>query len=320
MPVIDDEMIARVESESLRRLQAIDSLLPSQLAASSGCGARFTADGGVAVCEHKESVPGTLDRTWSGAERRFVLTVSATGPDCDRAADDLLGQWSDHLAGVTQAGEADTTAVVTWPSRDVGGVNALMRHGLAPRAVIAARLCSKHRQSGQVSQAAWPAGITIRQAQPADLAVITSMGMGLIRYDALFGAVIERPESAQVLGQEIAGMLAGDDPWAWLAEREGTPVGMLTAEKPAQASWIAPMTSAAPVAYLLMMFVAPGERGAGIGAALSAEFHRVAQAAGVPLILLHYAQVNPLSAPFWSQQGYRPLWTVWEARPAITLR
>jgi len=35
--------------------------------------------------------------------------------------------------------------------------------------------------------------------------------------------------------------------------------------------------------------------------------------------LLHYAQVNPLSAPFWSQQGYRPLWTVWETAPARAL-
>ena len=32
--------------------------------------------------------------------------------------------------------------------------------------------------------------------------------------------------------------------------------------------------------------------------------------------LLHYEQVNPLSGPFWHQQGYRPLWTTWEARPA----
>jgi hypothetical protein len=36
--------------------------------------------------------------------------------------------------------------------------------------------------------------------------------------------------------------------------------------------------------------------------------------------LLHYAQVNPVSAPFWSRMGYRPLWTIWEARPAAALR
>jgi len=25
-------------------------------------------------------------------------------------------------------------------------------------------------------------------------------------------------------------------------------------------------------------------------------------------------------APFWSRMGYRPLWTGWEVRPAISLR
>jgi hypothetical protein len=36
--------------------------------------------------------------------------------------------------------------------------------------------------------------------------------------------------------------------------------------------------------------------------------------------LLHCAQLNPLSAPFWSRMGYRPLWTGWEVRPAASLR
>jgi hypothetical protein len=40
----------------------------------------------------------------------------------------------------------------------------------------------------------------------------------------------------------------------------------------------------------------------------------------VPAGAVHYEQMNPLSAPFWSQQGYRPLWTEWAARPAAALR
>ena len=31
-------------------------------------------------------------------------------------------------------------------------------------------------------------------------------------------------------------------------------------------------------------------------------------------------RLNPLSAPFWSRMGYRPLWTGWEVRPAASLR
>jgi len=46
----------------------------------------------------------------------------------------------------------------------------------------------------------------------------------------------------------------------------------------------------------------------------------VLDARGVDTTLLHYAQLNPLSAPFWNRMGYRPLWTGWEVRPAASLR
>jgi methyl-accepting chemotaxis protein len=66
--------------------------------------------------------------------------------------------------------------------------------------------------------------------------------------------------------------------------------------------------------------VATGERGGGIGTRLAALVHREIEAAGVVATLLHHALPNPLSTPFWSMQGYRPLWTAWEARPAGKLR
>ncbi len=106
----------------------------------------------------------------------------------------------------------------------------------------------------------------------------------------------------------------------WLAERDGAPVGLLYAERPELAGWIAPMVAAAPAAYLELMEMLPGHRGRGVAAALTGELHRAADESGVAATLLHYEQVNPLSGPFWHQQGYRPLWTSWEARPASTLR
>ena len=51
-------------------------------------------------------------------------------------------------------------------------------------------------------------------------------------------------------------------------------------------------------------------------ATLAARLHREIEDARVAVTLLHYEQTNPLSVPFWSQQGYRPLWTSWETRPA----
>jgi len=81
-----------------------------------------------------------------------------------------------------------------------------------------------------------------------------------------------------------------------------------------------PLAGPGPVAYNLLTGVSATDRGAGIGAALAARFHREAAAAGVTMTLLHYTQLNPRSVPFWSQQGYRPLWTIWEAHPASSLR
>jgi len=142
--------------------------------------------------------------------------------------------------------------------------------------------------------------------------------MEVVRFDAHFGGVIERPGAAEALRPQLAELLGEHDPWTWLAERDGEPVGLLIAERPEVADWIARRTSASPAAYLLALFVVPGERGAGVGTALAGHLHRSAAAASV--ILLQYEQVNPLAVPFWGRQGYRPLWTTWEVRPARMLR
>ena len=113
---------------------------------------------------------------------------------------------------------------------------------------------------------------------------------------------------------------SGPECWTWLAERGDTVIGMVAAQRPESAGWIAPMVSRAPAAYLMFGYVRPTERASGIGAALVARLHRDIADAGVAVTLLHYEQTNPLSVPFWSQQGYRPLWTSWETRPASTLR
>ena len=146
------------------------------------------------------------------------------------------------------------------------------------------------------------AGLVIREAGLGDLDVVTEFEMGVIRYDAQFGAAIIRPA------------------WAWLAERDGRPVGLVHVQPPERSGWIASMTRPGVTVYLQTMFVRPGERGSGVGAALVRHVHGVLDARGVQTTLLHYALMNPLSAPFWNRMGYRPLWTGWEVRPAASLR
>ena len=311
-------MVAELAS---RRWQAIDPLLPAIPGWMPGCGADLAVYGpdlglvAAGSCSHWTAEPGSLDLI-EGAAQRFRLTPYLIGSDVLASLDTLLSRWRDHLAAVPEADGEDTAAVICWPSRDVAGVRALVTHGLTPHGVIAA--WSANRPPAVV--AGCPPGVRIRRATPADLDVVTRMTMEVLRFDANFGGVIERPGAAEALRAQIAGLLREDDPWTWLAERDGVPVGLLVAERPEVAGWIAPRTCESPVAYLLALFVAPAERGAGVGAALTGQLHRSAALARVSVILLEYEQVNPLSAPFWGGQGYRPLWTTWEVRPARMLR
>jgi hypothetical protein len=317
----------------MRRWQEIDPLLPVPGPLPQGCGAEFTIAGGTgepaaaATCEHSEAAPGTLDAAWATA-RRFQLAPQITGPDIGGTLDRLLGQWRDHLAGLPGTGSPDTAAVINWPSRDIDGVQALVRRGFVPLAVVAARTTGRHpggpagRAAADEADRNWPglADLRIRRAGPADIDAVVRLGVEVIRYDAHFGNGSERPDTVAALQHEADEMLAWPEPWIWLAERGGQAIGLLAAQRPELAGWIAPLVGQAPVAYLMLMFVASGERASGIGAELVARLHTDISAAGVPVTLLHYEQVNPLSGPFWSQQGYRPLWLTWEARPARAIR
>lgn len=326
--------VADVSARAARRLAAIDPLLPDPAQMPAGCDAVFIASrtsgpeqlAAVAFCEHWAGEPGSIALTW-GAARRFWLIPAIAGPDAAEALDELLDQWRDHLAGVSAADGDDTSAGIVWPSRDVAGIRALLSHGMAPRAVVGARVTSQHStsqhgtsQHGQGQAHSTVPGVVIRRAGPADVDAVTNLAIELIRYDEHCGSLIERPFTHDCLRGDSASLLAGPEPWTWLAERDGAAVGLLTGLHPSAATWIAPMTRLEPVAYLQQGFVSPNERGGGIGTMLTAAFHAELQTAGVAVSLLHYSQNNPLSTPFWSRQGYRPLWTMWEARPARTLR
>ena len=322
MPWVVRDAVDDINRAVGRRWQGQDPWLPPRAELPGGCAAPFVAAGtngrpaGLAVCRHEQFPDGTLNQTW-GTAGRFSLILRVRDTDTAAAVDDLLGQWRDHLAGLPEAAARDTAAMVSWPSRDVTGVSALLRHGMQPLTVIAAR--SAGRDPG-TSPSAGNAGLVIREAGPEDLDVATEFELGVIRYDALFGAAIIRPATEALVRAETQASLGARPAWAWLAEQDGRPVGLVHVQPPGQAGWITGMARGGMTAYLQTMFVRPGVRGTGVGAALVRHAHAVLDARGVQTTLLHYAQVNPLSAPFWNRMGYRPLWTGWEVRPAASLR
>jgi GNAT superfamily N-acetyltransferase len=303
-----------------RRWQAIDPLLPEPGVPGTACGADLTVtsnDGRVVAagaCRHVTLKPGSLELAWSAASQ-FQLTPWVAGPDVGAALGQLLARWRRHVASQQDAGDADSVAVIRWPSRDVDGVRALLAHGLRPLSVIAARLAGRRIAAAGPE----PDGLRIYQAGPGDLDAVERLLMEMMHYDAHFGAVLVRPDTARAVRESAERTLAAADPWIWLAERNGAAVGVLQADSPASASWIAPAVRQQPVAYLGQMSVLPGARGAGVGTALVEHLHREVDAIGAAVTLLHHAQLNPLSTPFWAQMGYRPLWTLWEVRPAVSL-
>jgi len=112
-----------------------------------------------------------------------------------------------------------------------------------------------------------------------------------------------------VARRQYIGVLERDDPWTLIAEWDGRPVGMITVTPPELAGWVAGLSSASTPAYVGTTVVLAPRRAGGVGAALVARAHAALDRVGVDLTLLHYAPLNPLSAPFWHRSGYRPLWS-----------
>jgi GNAT superfamily N-acetyltransferase len=327
MPWVVRDAVDEINRAVGRRWQGLDRLLPPPSRPAEGCTAPLVATGangrpaGLAVCRHEHVPDGTLNQTWGTADR-FSLIARLREADAAAALDDLLGQWRDHLACLPGTGAGDTAAVITWPARDVSGVNTLLRHGMQPLTVIAVRPAGPEPAGPKAASPVTTGDerLVIREAGSADLDAVTEFEMGVIRYDALFGSAIVRPATEGLVRAGTRAALAVRPAWAWLAERDGEPVGLVHVQPPEQSRWISGMTRGGVTAYLQTMFVRPGERGRGVGAALVGHAHAVLDARGVDTTLLHYAQLNPLSAPFWNRMGYRPLWTGWEARPAESLR
>lgn len=253
------------------------------------------------IFSYRETDPDSLLLTW-GPLRTHGLTWQ---PGCDLPA--LLDEWDARLTGLD---DPETAAIVQLPSHETGGARTLISRGFAPLTVVAERLAGR-------SPAPRPSGVGIRAATHADLDVAVELNLHTVRYDAQFGLVTERPNTAEHLRTALAEVLDRDHEAMWLAISGDTPVGMIYVDMPQDAGWMEKYASARPFAYLGHLGVRPDVRGTGAGSALAAHAHGVLDAAGVASTLLHHALPNPRSTPFWYSQGYRPRWTLWARRPAL---
>lgn len=286
------------------RWRSVDPLLPAPGPPQPD---PLTVPGGAGWVQRTVLDPAAVSATWT-ALHNHVLTAHVAGPDPAAALGALIDRW--ERLGLGPPDDQESVAEVVWPSRDVEPVLALARHGFAPAVAVAV---------GRTGRARAPhvPGLEVRPVTAADVDTAAAFALEIVRYDARFGALSERASTPARLVEGFAATVLRDRPTTWLAVLDGRPVGMCSVDPPEHAIGTRALCAAAAVGYLGSMFVDPAARGTGIGSVLHAHGDATLKAAGAEVTLLHHAVPNPRSTPFWYRQGYRPLWTHWQRRPAV---
>ena len=144
MPWVVREAVRDINRAVGRRWHAIDPLLPDPATLPAGCGEPLVVTGdngrlaGLGVCVHQHIPPQSLNQTW-GAADRFTLVPRLPGQDVAALGRPAARPVARSPGRAGAARGPDTSASVVWPSLDITGVQALLRHGLQPLTVIAAR-------------------------------------------------------------------------------------------------------------------------------------------------------------------------------------
>ncbi|MFC7343278.1 GNAT family N-acetyltransferase [Saccharopolyspora griseoalba] len=302
------------------RLTALDPLLPDDVHAPAGAEplAARTADGHavVALIAHESNPTGSPRGLWQADEVFELFPILGAHPRA--GMDAVLAEWRRWMAERDDPGQ-DSASLVVWPSRDVQATRALLDHGFVPLSVLAVRPPTRVAEEAP-NNTELSGTVKVRRAGPADLDAVVELTLAELEYAALVGTATYRPDAAKLKRAAAGARLSSGDP-VWLAEQDGTPVAV------AECGWIdtgrSPRTyrlRAGSWGYVNCVSVRERWRGTGVGQRLMATAHNELVRAGAVGTFLYYNPPNPLSSVFWPRQGYRPLWTTWEVRPATALR
>lgn len=233
----------------------------------------------------------------------------------------LLTAWREWLDRIPEP-DADSACQVAWPSRDAAAGRRFLDHGLLPLSVTAVRLGSHPVEGADSStDSRLISTVKVRRAELSDLDVVLELAMAELEYSALVGGSVLRPEARKLKRGVLEFAIRTDEP-VWLAEQDGVVVGLADCRwsEVEPGSWAAGRLPAGKWGYVNCLSVLPRARGAGVGQRLMSFVHHQFAAAGAIGSYCYYNPPNPLSSVFWPRQGYRPLWTQWEVRPAGALR
>ena len=310
-----EALLADLLAEQTERFAALDRGLPRAVRPPAGdlVVAPESAGRAAGVITHHRWPAGSAPLLWSAAEVSELHPV--LGVSGQPAVHALLAAWRSRL-GSRARQASDSSAVVTWPSRDVVASRAFLDHGLIPLAVLAVRPPGPPPALTGVDEA-----LTVRPAAEADLEHCVALAMHEISYSSLVGGSVPRPEAESIKRTALRERWGRGEP-IWVAELDGRPVGLLECglTDATPGSWLAGLLPAGRWGYVNCASVVPGLRGRGVGHAMVRAALPVLEAPGSRGTYLYYNPPNPLSSVFWPRHGYRPLWTLWEVRPASALR
>lgn len=290
------------------RFERLDALLPPAAPPPEGDVLTTALDDGTRVAGvvvRGELDPGTVPTLWSAllVWELYPLLGEAGGAGMAALLRELRGQVGGTLT------EPDSACLVTWPSRDTESSRPLLAVGFAPLSNLAVRTGPPPAGTGSRT--------SVRLAGTADLDTVVRLALAELAYSTALGVTPARPDGAEIKRTALAGQLEDGEPM-WLAERDGVPLGLAHCR-------LFDVGATAPLAtrlrpgrwgYVNSVSVLPRARGAGVGRDLMAMVHQELHRAGATGTFLYFHPVNPLASVFWARQGYRPLWTGWELRPA----
>ena len=317
---VPEVVLTELLGEQQRRFAEIDPGLPPAAPPPPGEVVVVADDAGgeVAGVLTQHTWPaGSGPLLWSAAEVTELHPV--LGGAGRVGVDRLVTEWRARLpARVRHA--SDSAAVVTWPSRDVVAARAFLDHGLVPLAVLAVRRPGPPTTPIVTAPPGDPP-LHVRRARDDDLEACVGLAMHEIAYSSMVGGSVLRPDAEAVKRTSLRERFARDEP-VWLAEQDGLAVGLLECglTDATPGSWLAGLLPPGRWGYVNCASVLPGHRGAGVGHALVGAALPGLQPPGARGSYLYYNPPNPISSVFWPRHGYRPLWTLWEVRPATGLR
>ncbi|MEJ2869404.1 GNAT family N-acetyltransferase [Actinomycetospora sp. OC33-EN08] len=268
------------------------------------------------VITHHSWPAGSGPLLWSAAQVSELHPVVGAAGHAPLHA--LVEAWRGRMLPAVLR-EPDSAATVTWPSRDVVATRVFLDHGLVPLAVLAVR------PPGAVASPPPDAGLEIRRADDGDVDACVRLALEELAYSSQVGGSVVRADAEAVKRTVIRDRLGRGEP-TWIALRRGRAVGMMECGRAESTpgTWLAGLLPEGAWGYVNCASVTAAERGSGVGHQLLAAALPELDAAtsDVPPrgTYLYYNPPNPLSSVFWPRAGYRPLWTLWEVRPAGGLR